>query len=457
MTRDSQPLDRAGDVRGDELPADRRDRLEAFAEVARQFPAATLAPWQRAMGWQRLQRSLLAGQAAPEEPVPAWWARLWLRSGPRLAVAFAVTAILIPVAWRLTRTTPPAPLQFSVSGDGDGHADPGATGAEVSSSKGPVTVRFTDGSRVWLRPETRVTVGSLAATGSAVRLLDGFVEVDVRHRPGATWTFAAGPFVVHVKGTSFALGWQAASHRFQLTMHTGEVALVGPGDRAPRMVAAGASVFLDDLGRPLAREVGASAPAEAPAPSPSTRAAFVAAPALRDDKNRRTQSHHVARSLPAHPAWTQLLTHGDFDAIVDQATRRGVDACLGFETEQNLAALADAARYTHRRELARRSLMALRTRFASGERARDAAFFLGRLSETGNGDGREALTWYDRYLREATHGSYAEEALGRQLILLRRDQQLSAARDVAKRYLASYPRGVYVHEATQVLVDHTGP
>jgi hypothetical protein len=151
------------------------------------------------------------------------------------------------------------------------------------------------------------------------------------------------------------------------------------------------------------------------------------------------------------------LAHGDFDAIVEQAKRKGIDVCMVADSQTNLAALADAARYTHRGDLARRSLLALRTRFPSADRARDAAFFLARLSETTGQGAREALSWYDRYLDETAGGSYAEEALGREMVLLRRTEGDARARGVARRYLQAYPHGIYATAAAGLLQDPRTP
>jgi hypothetical protein len=163
----------------------------------------------------------------------------------------------------------------------------------------------------------------------------------------------------------------------------------------------------------------------------------------------------VQRARSAHPRWAPLLARGDFETIVAQATKAGLELCLGSDTEQNLAALADAARYTHRDDLARRALLALRVRFPATSRARDAAFFLARLGETG---GSGALPWYARYLEEAPRGSYAEEALGREMILLgRRREDAARARGVASHYLEAYPRGLYTSEASALLASPAAP
>lgn len=155
-----------------------------------------------------------------------------------------------------------------------------------------------------------------------------------------------------------------------------------------------------------------------------------------------------------------MLAQGDFDAIVAEATRHGLDACLAADGEQNLAALADAARYTQRKDLARRTLQAVRTRFPGSDRARDAAFFLGRLDESAHAQSREALSWYARYLEESPAGSYAEEALGRQMILLgeaRDGADRARARAVAHRYLADFPHGLYAGAASGLVRDPSAP
>ncbi len=116
-------------------------------------------------------------------------------------------------------------------------------------------------------------------------------------------------------------------------------------------------------------------------------------------------------------------------------------------SSDDLAALADAARYRRRDDLARRALTVQRRRFADSPRAADAAFFLGRLDENDGGGLIHALRWYDRYLDEAPSGSYAAEALGRKMIALRELYGAARARDVADEYVRRFPRGSYAGAA----------
>jgi hypothetical protein len=138
--------------------------------------------------------------------------------------------------------------------------------------------------------------------------------------------------------------------------------------------------------------------------------------------------------------WSDLIARGDFSAIVQDAESRGMDVTLARGSALDLITLADAARYTRKYETARQALLALRARFAGSDRAKDAAFFLGRLSEVGPASFDAALTWYDTYLAEAGRGPYASEALGRKLTLLVRVDP-ERARKAARTYLQRFPQG----------------
>jgi transmembrane sensor len=442
---------------------DREERLDALAALVRQAPAP-LSARQRSAGWQRLQQAMASRRPLPDGPLVGWGRVRGLRVGFALgAVALAVGA---PLAWRMTKTTAPESLRYVVNGDVSIDSR-GAPGGVLWAPKGGVRLSFTDGSGIAMHPSARLTVVGLKARGSDIRLLDGTVDVDVRHRAGATWTFEAGPYAVHVTGTSFVLGWNAAQQRLELRMRSGLISLAGPTGVAPRAVKGGESVFLDAGGNSwLAstpedrRPAGSAASAELAAPAPRlSPLGDAAAPRARLGSSGE-HDQRVARLPRAHPHadWTALLARGEFDAIVEQATASGTDEILGVDTAASLAALADAARYTHRADLARRALLAVRARFPATDRARDAAFFLARLSETTGRDTHEALSWYARYLGAAPGGSYEEEALGREMILLRRsDQGNPHARDVARRYVSAYPHGIYASAAAGLLQDAPAP
>jgi hypothetical protein len=139
-------------------------------------------------------------------------------------------------------------------------------------------------------------------------------------------------------------------------------------------------------------------------------------------------------------AWSGRVAKGDFAGVVADAERRGLDTAVAEASAAELAALADAARYTKRPQLALKVLLALRARFAGSDPAKDAAFFLGRLAETAPGRPASALDWYDTYLRESPGGLYASETLGREMTLLA-DSAPARARKVARAYLERFPQG----------------
>jgi TolA-binding protein len=159
---------------------------------------------------------------------------------------------------------------------------------------------------------------------------------------------------------------------------------------------------------------------------------------------------HDGALLGQSLSWSELIAKGDFSSIVQDAERRGLDLTLARGSAQELITLADAARYTRKYETARQALLALRARFAGSDRAKDAAFFLGRLSEVGPASSDAALTWYDTYLAEAARGPYASEALGRKLTLLvHKDRQL--AHQTARTYLQRFPEGNQAELARSVV------
>jgi TolA-binding protein len=122
-------------------------------------------------------------------------------------------------------------------------------------------------------------------------------------------------------------------------------------------------------------------------------------------------------------------------------------------SKQDLAALADAARYLRRTDVAERALTAQRQRFKGSVQAKEAAFLLGRLAEDAS-KLSEAVSWYDTYLSEAPNGSYASEGLGRKMVAIQKMGGTEMARQVARQYLDRFPRGAYAGAASQLVDSH---
>jgi TolA-binding protein len=156
-----------------------------------------------------------------------------------------------------------------------------------------------------------------------------------------------------------------------------------------------------------------------------------------------------ARAPRAALSWGAALAAGDFEAIVADAERDQARA-LASRSSDDLAALADAARYRRRGDLAREALLAQRRRFPSSLRATDAAFLLGRLEEAAGGDLARAVKWYDRYLEDAPSGTYASEALGRKMVAVQKLYGTARARPTAEEYARRFPSGTYAGAARAI-------
>jgi TolA-binding protein len=145
--------------------------------------------------------------------------------------------------------------------------------------------------------------------------------------------------------------------------------------------------------------------------------------------------------------WPDKLASGHWDRILEEVERAGVKATLERSSSEDLFALADAARYRRRTDLARAALLAERRRFPGSPRSLDAAFLLGRVEESGERGMHRAVEWYDEYLARAPAGAYAAEALGRKMILTNELEGSATALPVAEEYLRRFPKGSYAGAA----------
>ncbi|HSY20879.1 MAG TPA: FecR family protein [Polyangiaceae bacterium] len=368
---------------------------------------------------------------------------------PAMATAGAAAAC---VAFLVVRGhAPPPDLSFRVDGAA---LEPGGA-VDAAASEHPV-VRFSDGSELALEPRSRVHVHVLGEHGARVILEEGNAHLDVVHTPETRWVVGAGPFVVAVTGTAFGIGWAASEQRLDVRLENGSVSVTGPVSDAPLALRAGQWLTVRG-GDVLIRDLGASA---ALLPSPDPRSDRMPDPksdpgAPEGPPGAPPDSHvHDAHDARPAPSWAAELAAGKFDAIVADATRRGLPAAYATSRAADLAALADAARYIRREDVARSALDAERRRFPGTDYAHVAAFSLGRLSET-EGDLPSALSWYEVYLKEAPAGTFASEALGRKMVTVEHLDGRDAAIPLGQAYLARFPDGTYAKAAKAlVLTPH---
>ena len=163
-------------------------------------------------------------------------------------------------------------------------------------------------------------------------------------------------------------------------------------------------------------------------------------PAERPDDDRRIHTLRVAE--------------GQCTVVVAEALTHGLEKTLAHASLTELATLADAARYTHESAIARRALLAERSRFPGTSEANTAAFLLGAIAEDAESP-KQALVWYDRYLEEtASRGPLVAETLGRKMVVVvTRSGTRSgrrAAASTASEYVRRFPNGPYARVAHEL-------
>jgi FecR protein len=369
----------------------------------------------------------------------------------------ALAIVAAPVAWFAARR--PRPLTFEVI---DGTV---GAGGEILQGQTGTRIHFSDGSDIALGREARAQVGDLAAEGGRIVLSNGRAHTFFVPRPHTGWQVVAGPYVVQVTGTIFDVQWSEEKQAFDVWLQKGSVRVSGPLIGDGMVVTHGHhlltrvkdnKVLLDSQVEPteplMAPETVQAGPTPAAEPAPvvgSPSAASQASQASKEDALDLPESHASERAPVAVKSWSRRLARGDFEAVVAAAEHRGIDSVLLRGSLGQLSALADAARYTRRGRLAGRALVAERERFPDTSEGREAAFFLGNLSEDG-GDQRDAVSWYGRYLREDSSGTYAAQSLGRKM-LIESGGGGSAARADAGDYLRRFPTGSYADAARLIL------
>jgi len=438
--------------------------LDAVAELAREA-VPPMTPLQRMRGFQavlgrtearrRKRRSLFVALTLSSCGVAAGAAALFLAPGVlhghRALQANAVSGEASPLSYRVDN---------GEIGDGGYLRSFGGSG---------VGLLFTEGTELRLAAGARGRLTSVDGQGARFAIEQGEAEINVIPRTGARWLIDAGPFLITVRGTAFTAAWDGEREQLDIRMKHGLVSVSGPVADGKIAVRAGQRLTINVPEREVllrpgddADESAATGGDTAATPAPAASAVEPSVPEAPPAVGARVQSASSMRSLATRAAvavrasaprsWTAALAAGDFQTILLEAEHRGVRRSLADARSEDLAALADAARYLRRDDVARQALIAQRDRFPQSDRAHEAAFLLGRLIEGGTegrgGDGDvRALGWYDRYLNEAPSGAYASEALGRKMTATEKLRGIEAARGIAREYLRRFPHGTYAGAA----------
>jgi TolA-binding protein len=313
---------------------------------------------------------------------------------------------------------------------------------------------FSDGSELRMAARARGRVVEVNGRGARFALEEGTMSVDVRPRLDSHWLFEAGPFVVTVRGTSFNLAWNPNETVLEVRLQDGAVTVANNvwGNEIQMRAGQTLRVSLRDATTTLGTLGGVadSSPSTTLAPSATAAPSETAPPAP------------IAEATAAVPRWSnrgwpKQLAAGKAAAIVSDAERAGVAEVLERADGEDLWALANAARYTARYGLAKQALLAQRTRFPSSQRAREAAFLIGRLHDGDPAEPGQALAWYERYLTEVRDGAHVSDALGRKMTLLQRWGRSKEAVSIAREYVRRFPGGTYANAARVLIRAETPP
>jgi hypothetical protein len=383
----------------------------------------------------------------------------------RLSMA-GMVATAVVAAWGLPRlgrfpgrATGQAALSYNVEG---GTVVDGGYLRESGSDA--IKLRFIEGTEFVLVPGTRARLRTVNSSGARIAIEHGTASFQVTPRTEARWQVDVGPFLVTVKGTVFTVSWDAVSERFDLRLRHGEVSVTGPISAGELSVKAGQRLVVnlrkkqtlitveDDgegQGRVGAPSSDTATPTEASAferPAPVTGRPTGRNPALASERRA------VDAKSFADQGWVEAVAAGQWGRVLAEVDRAGVQHTLAHASSEDLLALADAARYRRRAGLARAALLAERNRFPGSPSALDAAFLLGRLEESRQGEISDAVKWYDTYLAGAPAGTYASEALGRKMMATKQLRGSSAAEFLAREYLRRFPAGSYAGAARALLL-----
>ena len=391
-----------------------------------------VSPAQSRRGWQLLQERSL--RRTPQ--------RRWM------VLAALVPSLALAGLWLRSHTQ--RTLGFTVS---SGHWEAGQLSARDTA---PAAISFSDGTNFALAPGATGVLGEVDAHGAEFRLKQGHMDLSVTRRSGARWSVNAGPFKISVIGTKFSVDWQEQAQRLEVVLHKGEVHVAGPPISGLVKLAVGQRLWVDVAAQEVRiAQTSAAAPNVTQIATPTPAAAEVVnvepslAPtvhALRPQTTKVAVSPRAPKVERPADSWTTLVRSGDFDGVVQAAQSMGLAAALATRPAADLGALADAARYQRRPDMAVQALLAIRKRFTSHSLATEAAFQLGRIEETA-GNRKGALGWYTQYLKDAPRGAFVGEAMGRQMEGVAHLQGRNAARPLAENYLRKFPTGDFAETA----------
>jgi hypothetical protein len=308
----------------------------------------------------------------------------------------------------------------------------------------------------------------------------GCAKVRVVHRRKDTrWTVAVGPFSVAVVGTRFDVFWDPVTEKIRVELFDGRVEIAGPKYASPATLLSGqrfeasadasgwsvtplgiaATASLEDAKTQgvttapkseIATSSAVPVQAVSVTRSSETRSSRAVASSHERDGHFRplAEASRDSTSAVEGRQWSKLVASGEFKQVTREADAMGLMACLSNCSASDLRALADASRYTGRLDTAEAALRALYDKYPA--QATSAIYLLGSVDEA-RGRNVSALRWYEAYLAKVSSGGFVGEARAARLRMLVATEGNAAARQAAREYLESYPRGAAAGLATKIL------
>lgn len=336
------------------------------------------------------------------------------------------------------------------------------------------TLAFSEGTRIQLAAGTRSRLQEVSDKGASLVLESGRAELKVTHRPNARWSVSAGPFEVQVTGTRFSVEWNGLNESLTVDVDEGSVRIEGPESAEAIRVGAGEH-YEADLGRDgrWSRHLGSlgtgrpkneAGPAFDDAEGPYVGAADrqmsggrQAADTASEPQSRAVESGTVRAREAANgepsalpvASWRDLVGRGEALRVLSEVDSRGLEKVLARASSADLAALADAARYSGRPDVAERAFATLRQKHAGTREAASAAFLWGRLLE--DRDRARAKALYEAADREEPRGPFSLELLGRRMQLAVKMGEGESARSLAVEYLRRAPTGPHAKRAQELV------
>jgi TolA-binding protein len=307
-------------------------------------------------------------------------------------------------------------------------------------------IDFSDGSRITLEPGSRVRLAELRPNGATLAVETGALDVSVKHHVQTDYRLSLGPFLVRVTGTKFNVSFSPEQDTLRVSMREGSVVVSGCALGDPRPLRSGESLTAScrDSRFEISRGQAANPPPVLP------KVTDVEAMPLSNPDESTRASARVARP-EAETTWQALARAGKFEKALGSVDVLGFPAECERASGEELALLADVARFGRRPQQAIMALTALRRRFPSGGLASVAAFNIARVHFDQRGAYDDAARWFRVYLKEQPGGPLAREAQGRLMEALYRGGDRAGATRAAEAYLSANPNGPHARLARTLL------